>query len=615
MPATSKKSTTKKTLAKSRSKSNVKSSIAKNKGVNWGVIAIVAGVLITISTFFVLLSQAGTTTNYKTADGAVVPRRFPGDPNPKLTKKAYWGSSIGGNSDPARHETPTGKSLSVRRTFWGWDNNRTSMINTIKADLSANRLPWVSTKTPKWAEVAAGKHDAVLDDMLRKVDATGGPVWLTIYHEPEDNTNTGSGREKCEKATPNDCDGTAADWRAMQKHVRDRMNTIGTKNIALAPILMSWTWDSRSNRTPSDYWVSSIWDIYGVDHYQDSTSGAVADSAGWKNFVSFTEAKGMPYSIGEWGTRGSDAAAGKRVQDFWNWGFANNKDLVAYSYFDSGLNSPTGSWELMGEQLTTFQNILKSDTRVQRIKELGTPTTSTTTPSSTITVGPTTTATTTPTTPPAGSLSINITSPKTGDSVKGLVNVTAEPADNMQEVSFRIGKDLQNTTWQTTDNTAPFAWNWDTTKSPDGEYAVVIRARKVGDPGNVYTEKSIKVNVVNQTITPLPPSPPPNNDTVKPSSPTSLKASLEFDPTRFSYVVNLAWSGSYDNVGVTGYDVKRNGILAGSSSGTVYKDTAIQVNVPYIYDVYAKDLAGNISALPGTTKITGRCFLIWCWGE
>lgn len=220
-----------------------------------------------------------------------------------------------------------------------------------------------------------------------------------------------------------------------------------------------------------------------------------------------------------------------------------------------------------------------------------------------------------PTTPtPTGSLSIDITSPKTGGNVKGLEDVTAGPADNVQEVSFRVGKDLQNATWQTTDKSAPFAWKWDTTKSPDGEYTVVIRARKVGDPGNVYTEKSIKVNVINQTTMPSP-SPPPTNDTVKPSSPTSLKASLEFDPTRFSYVVNLAWSGSYDNVGVTGYDVKRNGILAGSSSGTVYKDTAIQVNVPYIYDVYAKDLAGNISALPGTTKITGRCFLIWCWAE
>ena len=383
----------KRPTAKTSKKANTKKSVSSQPKLSLGIVAIVVGALILVGGLYALLSQAAAQT-YKLADGSTITRRFPGDPNPKVSGKAYWGSSVDGNGDPTRHEAPTGKSLSVRRTFYGWDNNRTSMINTIKADLVANRLPWVSTKTPKWAEVAAGQHDAVLDDMLRKIDATGGPVWLTVYHEPEDNTRTGTGREKCEQVSPDTCEGTAADWRAMQKHFRDRMNAIGTKNITLAPILMSWTWDTRSGRTPSDYWTSGIWDFYGVDHYQDGGTGPIADMAAWKSFVAFTESKGLPYGIGEWGTRGSDAAAGKRVQDFWNWSFANKKDLVAYSYFDSGLNSPSGSWVLTGEQLTAFQNILKTDTRIQRIKELGTVvTTSTTTPP------PPTTDTTKPTAP------------------------------------------------------------------------------------------------------------------------------------------------------------------------------------------------------------------------
>lgn len=377
---------TKKNSPKSAAKKTVSrvSSTSKLKALpkrNLIVLTAIVGLLVLIGTVYVLFSQAATTARtYQLSNGTTVVRRFPGDPNPKVTGKAYWGSSIGGNGSPSRHETPTGKSLSVRRTFWDWDNNRTSMITTIKGDLAANRLPWVSTKTPKWAEVAAGQHDVVLDDMLRKVDATGGPVYLTIYHEPEDNMDSGTGREKCEKDVPKTCDGTAADWRAMQKHFRDRMNVIGTKNIALAPILMSWTWDSRSNRTPSEYWISGIWDFYGVDHYQDGGTGAIADMASWKNFVAFTEGKGLPYGVGEWGTRGSDAAAAKRVQDFWNWGFLNKKDIIAYSYFDSSLNSPSGSWELTGEQLTTFQNILKTDTHVQRVGELGTFVTSTASP-------------------------------------------------------------------------------------------------------------------------------------------------------------------------------------------------------------------------------------------
>jgi hypothetical protein len=58
------------------------------------------------------------------------------------------------------------------------------------------------------------------------------------------------------------------------------------------------------------------------------------------------------------------------MQAYWDWSFRGKKDVIAYSYFDSGLNSPSGSWELTGEPLAKFQLILRSDTRVQRINDL-----------------------------------------------------------------------------------------------------------------------------------------------------------------------------------------------------------------------------------------------------
>lgn len=302
-------------------------------------------------------------------------QRFPGDPNPKVTGKAYWGAAINGNGDPARHETPAGKSLSVHRTYFGWDNNRTSMISTIKDDLAKNRLPYVSTKTPNWAEVASGKDDAVLDDMLKKVDATGGPVWLTVYHEPEDNSNSGSGREKCEKTTPQSCAGTAADWLAMQKHVRDRMNAIGTKNIAFMPTLMAWTFDSRSGRNPNDWWAANIWDVYAADAYCDGSGcldgqNTVPTTTSWKGYEAFAIQKNIPMAVGEWGDRGESVAAGQDIQKTWDYGFTNKKDIVAWAYFDSNLNSASGGWELKGDPLLQFQKILKEDQRVMRISDL-----------------------------------------------------------------------------------------------------------------------------------------------------------------------------------------------------------------------------------------------------
>jgi hypothetical protein len=147
------------------------------------------------------------------------------------------------------------------------------------------------------------------------------------------------------------------------------MTAIGTKNIAFMPILMSYTWSSASGRNPSDWWVEGVWDAYCVDHYNDTTSGNMLKSQ-WTSFVSWAEARSMPFCVGEWGNRGTDTTAGSEMQQFWDWSFENNKDMVAYAYFDSGLNSPSGSWELVGEPLTRFQIILRDDPRVQRINNL-----------------------------------------------------------------------------------------------------------------------------------------------------------------------------------------------------------------------------------------------------
>jgi hypothetical protein len=295
---------------------------------------------------------------------ADIVRRFPGDPNPKLYGKTYWGAAIGGNADPvSRFEQTAGKSLSLRRTFWQWDNatNLSSgMYNTVAADVAANRLPFVSFKTPGWNALASGSYDAQLDAMLRKLDSYGKPVWLAAHHEPE-----GGGGAN----TPDDPGGAPA-WRAMQAHIRQRMNAVGTKNVAFMPVLMSYTWDTHSGRTPADWWVPGIWDAYCVDHYQQSEANPGMITSVWNDFVAWAEARNMPFCTGEWGNRGSDATTASEMQGFWDWTFANKKDYVGYSYFDSGLNSPNGSWELIGDHYNKFVNILKNDTRVQRVNDL-----------------------------------------------------------------------------------------------------------------------------------------------------------------------------------------------------------------------------------------------------
>lgn len=61
--------------------------------------------------------------------------------------------------------------------------------------------------------------------------------------------------------------------------------------------------------------------------------------------------------------------------------------------------------------------------------------------------------------------------------------------------------------------------------------------------------------------------------------------------------VSLSWSASTDNVAVTGYDVYRNGVLAGNATGRTFTDTGLAAATEYTYAVAARDAGGNTSAL------------------
>src|SRR5207253_3341095 len=79
-------------------------------------------------------------------------------------------------------------------------------------------------------------------------------------------------------------------------------------------------------------------------------------------------------------------------------------------------------------------------------------------------------------------------------------------------------------------------------------------------------------------------------DTTPPTTPTGLTGAAAGSPG-----VNLSWSPSTDNVGVTGYIVRRNGVQVATPATTTYADTGLSVGT-YSYTVAARDAAGNISA-------------------
>ncbi|MGW0911465.1 glycoside hydrolase family 6 protein [Streptomyces sp. NPDC002784] len=90
-------------------------------------------------------------------------------------------------------------------------------------------------------------------------------------------------------------------------------------------------------------------------------------------------------------------------------------------------------------------------------------------------------------------------------------------------------------------------------------------------------------------------------DTTAPTAPTALRTTAKTASS-----VSLAWTAATDNVGVTGYDVYRNGTRVGSApaGGTTYTDTGLSAATAYSYTVRALDAAGNVSAASTALSVT-----------
>src|SRR5262249_26315051 len=140
------------------------------------------------------------------------------------------------------------------------------------------------------------------------------------------------------------------------------------------------------------------------------------------------------------------------------------------------------------------------------------------------------------TTPPTTS----ITAPADGAIVSGTVSVTASATDDagVTRVEFYLHNVLQ-----ATDTASPYSWSWNTTTSADGAHALTSKAYDAA--GNVGTSTAVNVTVNNVA------------DTTPPTAPTNLVAST---PTtgNTKRKINLSWTASADNVGVTGYQIFRS---------------------------------------------------------
>ncbi|MGD9994049.1 MAG: GEVED domain-containing protein [Salinivirgaceae bacterium] len=91
----------------------------------------------------------------------------------------------------------------------------------------------------------------------------------------------------------------------------------------------------------------------------------------------------------------------------------------------------------------------------------------------------------------------------------------------------------------------------------------------------------------------------PVADTQAPTAPASLVSS-----NVTSTSVLLSWNASTDNVGVTGYQVFRNGTQIQTVTSTSYTVSGLSAATSYAFTVKATDAAGNVSGASNTVNVT-----------
>ena len=175
------------------------------------------------------------------------------------------------------------------------------------------------------------------------------------------------------------------------------------------------------------------------------------------------------------------------------------------------------------------------------------------------------------TTPPT----VSITAPANGATVSGTVSVTANASDNVGVASVQFQLDGANL--GVLDTASPYSVSWSTATATNASHILTAIAKDAA--GNSTTSTAVTVTVNNVA------------DTTPPTVPTGLSATAAS-----SSQINLSWTASTDNVGVTGYNVFRNGTKVGTSPNTTYQDAGLTASTSYNYNISAFDAASNTSA-------------------
>jgi chitodextrinase len=175
---------------------------------------------------------------------------------------------------------------------------------------------------------------------------------------------------------------------------------------------------------------------------------------------------------------------------------------------------------------------------------------------------------------------VSITSPADNASLETGASTTIT-ADATDDIGVDVVEFFVDGVSIGTDATAPYAVGWTATTGTH-----VLTATATDAAANVGTSTAVDVTVAAP-------------DTQNPTAPTGLSAT---NVTTSS--LTLSWTAASDNVGVTGYEVTRNGGAPTAVAGTSLAVSGLAPSTSYSFVVRARDAAGNRSDASQTLDVT-----------
>lgn len=423
--------------------------------------------------------------------------------------------------------------------LWGED-----LVNARVAPVhAAGKVPILSLKDgikggtwrgPSWAEICSGAGADYLQAQLSALGSVGYPVWFTFDHEPD-------------VIVKNDPSGgaTASAYACAFRTIQGIAADLGVTNIKWYSALLVPAYRDGS---AADFIAGVHLDAAGIDLYMYGpldSGDAACQPARIAEAEAFARARGLPLALPEWGVSANVMTDAQRATCIdrwatWHDGWADSPFLIYFSPLSSPgpLNTRIGP----GTAAYAAYGRASGDT-----------------------------APPADTTPPT----VTLRAPLAGATVTGTLTVTADVADDTGVDSVTLAVDGSATSRNATAPYTPASITWDSTGVSDGPHTLRIVARDAA--GNSGGDE-VTVEVAN------------NRDTQPPSAPSGLQAVANGQNG-----VRLDWSAARDNVGVTGYQISRDGRTQTTVTGTSYTDAGLDPGSTYQYSVVAFDAAGNRS--------------------